>query len=171
MPPHAHLAGVLGPPWLSPGGVDGPPTNPAAHRQSGNTAGRHSKQATTAQVPWGPLSDIQLASSCRQHPGRTTAPAHPQQGRSRVVRRLHEALARLVRAGVVVEGDERKAAVEGGVLLVHHQLDQLHTCRATHTQRRGQAAAAVRDCPPTAEYNSTTAARGRPNVRAAQRAA
>ena len=74
---------------------------------------------------------------CRQHPGCATARAHTQQGRSRVVRRLHEALPRLIRAGVVVEGDERKAAVQGGVLLVHHQLNQLHTCRREGTRSAG----------------------------------
>lgn len=52
-----------------------------------------------------------------------------QSGRyARALRGL-KLLACVIGAGVVVEGHKGKAAVDCGVVLVHHQLHQLHACR------------------------------------------
>lgn len=86
-------------------------------------------QATPAAVVGG---QAEVAPAC-YHQARNMLALHrggnTVRDGSRVVGGLHKALACLVSTGIVVEGDECKAAVECWVVLVHHQLHQLHTCR------------------------------------------
>lgn len=143
-----HMAGVFVPLWLSPGGVHRPAANAAGVWRGeqpcstqGDTSRKHNQWwshthavasrcwighcRTALATAYEPRNEVPLCVTATHKTPHTASSATAD---SRVVRCLHEAPARLVSARVVVEGHKGKAAVERGVLLVHDQLNLLHTC-------------------------------------------